>query len=409
MANSNPPPQLPNLVPHEVTKGEINIAHATQSSPVLANDAPVANLFCDSRGVSTNKRLSLPREKLGHTPARKKRGRTMRCASSIKARGVIHELLAALHVDSLTNRGTESSNLHLPFATPHGDDGDDSNGGHNKGNTSNDKDYDLSSVFLPPPSRLPTQNKKEPKIVLDCTFMTFLCPSTFDNQPFWKGQPPKYTNKEIDAFDNNFRKQMHFNFLATRMLQKLLESATATWASRLCDMDLDVLPKDDTSILPTKWHELSHYILEDILDCPVGSWFIVCIDTDGGDLEGGEYYSNKANTIAKDCKYWKMYGRRYFVWQGLLDHSSHYLDIKMKTILRHQFVDAFTNEGGDFVFQSDNTSTHLTVAWHDIVHASQMIMVFGYPFGQLRSFTSLFWKMKLQHPHQIFRQFASEY
>ncbi len=106
----------------------------------------------------------------------------------------------------------------------------------------------------PPPSKLPTHKKKEPKIELDCTFMTFLHPSTFDNQPFQKGQPPKYTNNEIDAFDNNLRKQLRFNFLATRMSQKQLESATTTQASKLQDLDLDVLPKDDTSILPTKQH-----------------------------------------------------------------------------------------------------------------------------------------------------------
>jgi hypothetical protein len=54
-------------------------------------------------------------------------------------------------------------------------------------------------------------------------------------------------------------------------------------------------------------------------------------------------------------------------------------------------------------------STCFTVPWHDIIHASQTIMVFGYPFVQNRSFTSLFWKMKLQHAHHIFKQFASKY
>jgi hypothetical protein len=102
------------------------------------------------------------------------------------------------------------------------------------------------------------------------------------------------------------------------MSQKQLESATATQVSRLRDMDLDVLPKDDTSILPTKWYKLFCYILEDIFDCPVSSRFIACIATDGSDLEHGEYYSNKANTIAKElqmskvpCEHWKMYGQRY--------------------------------------------------------------------------------------------------
>ncbi len=94
MADLTTPPRSPNLVPHEVTKGAINIGHAPQSSPVHADNAPVANLFCDSQGVSQNKRLSLLREKLGHTPARKKQGGRTSRTSSVKARGAIWELLA---------------------------------------------------------------------------------------------------------------------------------------------------------------------------------------------------------------------------------------------------------------------------------------------------------------------------
>jgi hypothetical protein len=60
MANPNPPPGLHNIVPHKVTKGEINIAHAPQSSPACAAKAPVANLFGDLLGFPPlNKRLPL--------------------------------------------------------------------------------------------------------------------------------------------------------------------------------------------------------------------------------------------------------------------------------------------------------------------------------------------------------------
>jgi hypothetical protein len=106
---SEPSPSSPSLVPHGVTLHEIRLAHAPSSSPVHADDAPVANLFCGSRGVSQNKRLSLPRETSGHTPARKKHGGTTRRASSVKAQGAIQEMLATLHVDD------ESSDLHRPI------------------------------------------------------------------------------------------------------------------------------------------------------------------------------------------------------------------------------------------------------------------------------------------------------
>jgi hypothetical protein len=59
------------------------------------NEAPVANLFGVSQGVTQNKRSSIPREKTGHTPVRKKHGDATRRASSVRARVVIQEALSA--------------------------------------------------------------------------------------------------------------------------------------------------------------------------------------------------------------------------------------------------------------------------------------------------------------------------
>ena len=63
------PPHCP---PHEVTHAEVKITQAVPPSPMRTNEAPFANLFGVSHGVTQNKRLSIPREKTGHTPARKK-------------------------------------------------------------------------------------------------------------------------------------------------------------------------------------------------------------------------------------------------------------------------------------------------------------------------------------------------
>jgi hypothetical protein len=315
-----PPPRSPDLVPYAVTKGKINIAHAPPSSPVCAHDSPVANLFCDFQEVTQNKRPSTPREKSGHTPARKKHGRTTHRASSVKGQGVIPELLSAklfsLHVDDSLHGVAESSEVHRMIVTPDGDDSDDGM------NESDDDNYHPPSNAPPPSSRPPpprNQKKTEPKITLDCSFMKNICSSIFDHQQFQKGQLQLYTNDEIASFDNNFRKQLHFNFSATRMSQKQLECSAATRATRLHDIDLDLIPKD-MSITTTNRHKLFRYILEDLLDCPVGSRFIVCIATDAEDLERGEYYSNTAQTIANeicrakgDCEYWTMYGQCYFV------------------------------------------------------------------------------------------------
>ncbi len=57
-----------------------------------------------------------------------------------------------------------------------------------------------------------------------------------------------------------------------------------TRASRLRDVDLDAFPENSTSVISTKQEERLHYIFEDILDCLVGSRFIVCIAAgDNGD------------------------------------------------------------------------------------------------------------------------------
>ncbi len=315
---SEPSPSSPSLIPHGVTYDEIRLAHAPSLSPVRADNAPVANLFCGSQGVSQNKRLSLPRETSGHTPARKKHGRTTRRASLVKAQGAIQEMLAALQVDD------ESSDLHRPIVTPNcnvarvGDHEDDS---------SDNEDYHPMSGHVPPPSScLPKQKKIEPKIILDHSFLTFLCPSTFDNQPFWKGQPPLYSDADMSTFDDQFRKQLYFNFSATRNSAKQRESRESTRASWLREIDLDVELPSSQQLLSTKRHEMSRYILEDILDCPVNSRFIVCVSADGANLERGDYYAEKALIIADEIKRagletesWRMSGWRYIVIQGILD------------------------------------------------------------------------------------------
>jgi hypothetical protein len=148
MADLIPPPHSPDLVPHEVTKGEINIAHAPQSSPVCVDNAPVVNLFYNLQGVSQNKRLSILTERSSHTPATKKQSRTTCCASSVKSRGAIQDLLAAaLHVDKSFDWGSELSNLHRTIITTNGYDASDE---HNKDNKLDNNNYHPTSIVPPP-------------------------------------------------------------------------------------------------------------------------------------------------------------------------------------------------------------------------------------------------------------------
>jgi hypothetical protein len=220
----------------------------------------------------------------------------------------------------------------------------------------------------------------------------------------------------MSTFDDQFRKQLHCNFSATRNSVKQRESRDSTRATRLWDIDLDVELPSSQQQLSTKRHEMSRYILEDLLDCPVNSHFMVCVSPDGTNLERGDYYVEKATMIADKLKrdgleteLWRMSGRKYIVIQGMLDRSSYFSDIKMKSISMRQFVDAFENESGDFALRFGGILSRLTILWRNVVHASRTIMIFGVQFEQVRSFTLLFRKMKPQHAHHILRQFSSEY
>ncbi len=73
----------------------------------------------------------------------------MHCASSVKARGAIQDLLAALHVEESYDCGAESSNLHWTIVTPNGYDASDR---HNIGDTSDDNNHHPTSVVPLPPS-----------------------------------------------------------------------------------------------------------------------------------------------------------------------------------------------------------------------------------------------------------------
>jgi len=159
----------------------------------------------------------------------------------------------------------------------------------------------------------------------------------------------------MNQFNADYRRQLHFNYLATWTTHKLKQAFGAIRASHLRDINLDALP-DSTllTIISSKWQDLSRYILEDILDCPVGSSFIVCIATEDNNDKWSKYYSETARLIQSDFRRkslpvetWRMSSKRYLVLQGRITRSSLYNDISMKSITQRQFCDAFSNNSGD--------------------------------------------------------------
>jgi hypothetical protein len=261
-------------------------------------------------------------------------GHTTCCASSVRARVAIQEALSAemssLHVDdSLTGRVELSDYCRKMIVTPDGDEDDE----QRIDDSADDSDYNDVPVANPTAKSLPTKirNKKgKPKLTLDRNFMCFLRPHTFDHELFCRGKEDIYSIAEMERFDADYRRQLHFNFSATWTTQKQKQAFDATRASRLHDVDLDTLPDSTSStIISSKRQDLSRYILEDILDCPVGSRFIVCIATEDNDDKRSKYYSETARAIQSDFRSeglpvetWRMSSKRYLVLQGRITRSS---------------------------------------------------------------------------------------
>ena len=101
-------------------------------------------VYCRVSPKTRDLRSPIPREKTGHTPARKKHGDVTRRASSVRARVAIQEALSAemstLQVDeSLSGRIVESF-------TPDRDDDDD----QCVDDSGDDEDYDHAPIANPP-------------------------------------------------------------------------------------------------------------------------------------------------------------------------------------------------------------------------------------------------------------------
>ena len=160
---------------------------------------------------------------------------------------------------------------------------------------SDDDDYNPTPVSKlnpkPRPKKVSTKNS-DSKLVLDRNFMCYLRPDTFNHEPLKRGKSDMYRIADMERFNADFRLQLHFSFSATRNSFKQKQSLDMNRASRICDVDLDALPPENsTSVLSSKREELSRYVLEDISDCPVGCRFIVCIaaDNNNDDARGGYY------------------------------------------------------------------------------------------------------------------------
>jgi hypothetical protein len=260
MSQNHPSPRSPNAPLSDVTNNAVVFALVPPPSP-LSPASPqrsgATNLFqeCSEKQASD---LALT----GYSPAKKKGGRCIRGAG-ISPRDA--DLIAK--------------------AFPSDEDDDDY--------------VPTQTVSLPPPKK--KGGGGDAKVILDSNVFTYLCPSTFDKDLFICGHPTVYSEDEMVQFDANYQKQLSFDFCASRATRKKAAAMQDARASRLRDIDLDVTPTL-FSLATTDCHELSRYILEDLLSHQVGSRFIVCIRVSATGNPTEASYSDQALHIVEQRK-----------------------------------------------------------------------------------------------------------
>jgi hypothetical protein len=288
-------------------------------------------------------------------------------------------------------------------------------------NDASDSNEDEDKGYSPTPTYkivwTTRPKKRDAKITLDKSYFAFLCPTTFDTKQFIHGHPPVYSEEEMVQFVSNFQKQLLFNFSATCATWKKFTLMHEGYASHLCKVDLDVTP---TSFSPetTNCHELSWYVLKDLLSCPEVGWRVIaCIWVGANGNPTEQPYSDQEKCILESRKKngiviesWWMSGDSFYVLQGTISQATLYNKIGSKNLSQSRFMKYFANCSRDFGISCESCNKILSLPWHNVIEYSHTIMFFAKSFDQLRPWGPVFhFKMDPEYAHHVFCQFALEY
>ena len=123
--------------------------------------------------------------------------------------------------------------------------------------------------------------------------------------------------------------------------------------------------------------KLSRYVLEDLLNCKVDCWIIVCIQTGAQGNPTEASYSDQARSIAlyrNDCgiatESWRMVGEIYHILQGTISGSSFCDKVMSDNLSESRPLHYFDTHRGDFGISFNETNQVLSVPWYGVVHYS---------------------------------------
>ncbi len=192
-------------------------------------------------------------------------------------------------------------------------------------------------------------------------------------------------------FNSNFQKQLLFNYSAMRVTQKKSALMHEDPASHLREKDLKITPTS-FSREATNCHELSQYVLKDLLSCLVGYCVITCIwEGANGNLTEQSYSDQrecileirKKNGIVMES--WRMSGDSFYVLQGTISRATLYNEIRSNNLTKSQFMKYFANRSEDFGISFEGSNKILSVPWNDVIQYSHIIMFVAKGFDQLQS------------------------
>jgi hypothetical protein len=246
------------------------------------------------------------------------------------------------------------------------------NAGPNKDDDDNDEEYTTTHAYFHRTVSSKLKQVGSQKIKLTSKYFTYLRSNAFNLHLFRKGHSKIHSDDDMKHFNAAFQKQLNFNFAATWATRK--KNGEDVWSSHLHDIDLNSVP--DFLRDTTNRHELSRYVLKDILACTIDTPFILCIREDGDHDEvagGQQYYLSFAKAVRQDrnrkklqTESWHIFGKRYIVLIGRLCRSSHYEAITSHSLLRSAFIKSFNNHTGYFGLLFVNADSLLNVPWQDI-------------------------------------------
>jgi len=250
--------------------------------------------------------------------------------------------------------------------------------------------------------------RSKQKVQLDASFLNYIRPKTFDADRFKKGHSRIYTENEMQTFDDNFQKQLLFNFSQKRATKKQL--VTTQRASRRTEEDID-RHTSAYRVVSNDFRDLSRYILEDIIRVAVGGRFLLCIAKDAVFEKRKDHVQiaakQKANGTAGDTV--RISGRIFLCMTGEIVRCTQNEALRLG-MSRGSFLKEYDNEGGYVAVEFEGTNDKMTFSWQEVVTRAKDLMFFGRRFEGFRRFDDLFRKKSdMEYAHHVFRQLAVEY